>query len=75
MSVSDGPRSFDTRLERLLFEEFRSQAALARALGMDRRRMHLVVHGIRPTEDEAKAIAEALGREISELWPESEVAA
>jgi len=66
--------TFDTRLQRILFEEFRSQAALARALGMDRRRMHLIVHGIRPTDDEAQSIAEALGRGSSELFGEREVA-
>lgn len=67
--------AFDTRLHRLLSEEGRKQRWLAERTGMDRRRMHLIVHGIRPSQDEAQAIADALGRTVAELFPESEVAA
>ena len=66
--------SYDSRLHRILSEEGRKQNWLAERAGMDRRRMHLIVHGIRPSEDEAQAIAETLGRSVEELFPEHEAA-
>lgn len=64
-----------TRLEAILADEFRTQAGLAakitEILGRDitRFRVHLIVRGMRPEPDEAAAIAEALKREIADVFP------
>lgn len=62
-----------TPLKRILDEEGRKQRWLARRTGIDESRMSNIVHGRIPSDDEARAIAEALGRD--DVFPESEVAA
>ncbi len=72
MTVSGTPQ---TPLGRILREEGRRQSWLAERVGVDQATMSRYVHGLHIPDDKRRAIAEALGREISELWPESEVAA
>ncbi len=70
MTVSGTPQ---TPLGRILREEGRRQSWLAERVGVDQATMSRYVHGLHVPDDKRAAIAEALGREISELW--SEVAA
>lgn len=58
-----------TALGRILEEEGRKQTWLAEQVGTSRQRIHLLVHGLHPSDDEAQAIADALGRTREELWP------
>lgn len=66
---------YDSRLHRILEEEFRTITGLSQASGIERTRLHHIVHGRRASNDEAEAIARALGRDdIDEVFP-PEVAA
>lgn len=57
-------------LSRLLASEGRKQAWLAERARIDAGTLNRIVHGrVRPTEAQALAIAEALGRSVAELWP------
>lgn len=64
-----------TPLGRLLHEEGRKQRWLARRTGIDESRLSNIVWGRHPSQDEAHAIAQALGRTVAELFPEQEAAA
>jgi transcriptional regulator with XRE-family HTH domain len=58
-----------TPLKRLLIGEGRKQSWLAERTGIDRATVSRIAQGLPPSEPQAQALAEALGREISELWP------
>ncbi len=72
MTVSGTPQ---TPLGRILREEGRRQSWLAERVGVDQATMSRYVHGLHVPDDKRAAIAAALGREPSELFGESEVAA
>lgn len=61
----------DTELRRILEDEGRSQAWLCRRLGVSRQAVGMWVHGIYTPVPETRAkIAELLGRDAHELWPD-----
>lgn len=67
-----------TPLKRILQAEGRRQSWLARQVGKDQSEVSRIVNrGLIPDSGTKKAIAEALDREVAELWPEpgSEAAA
>lgn len=60
-----------TPLKTILENEGRTQAWLARSLGAKRQQVGLWVHGIyNPAPETRVQIAELLGRDLHELWPE-----
>lgn len=60
----------ETPLKRILEDEGRTQAWLARRLGVKPQQVGIWVHGIyRPLPETQEAIAAALGRTVEELWP------
>lgn len=63
-----------TRLKTILQTEGRKQVWLCDLTGIAAPRMSYIVKGLHPTEDEAKAIAKALGRKVSECFESSDVA-
>lgn len=61
-----------TPLAKILDAEGRKQSWLSRQTGIDPSRLNHIVHGLHAAQDEAQAIADALGRQVSELWPDDE---
>lgn len=60
-----------TPFKRVLRDEGRRQDWLAERTGISQADIsRMAVRGMRPTEDQAQRIAEALGRDLSELFPE-----
>jgi hypothetical protein len=60
----------DTPLRKILNDEGRSQAWLARKIGTDARQVWGWVHGLHLPEPAMQtAISEALGRAVEDLWP------
>ena len=65
-----------TTLRNILLSEGRTQAWLARVTGIARADLNRMVNrGMHPTHDEAEAICRALGRQVSEVFPDLECAA
>jgi transcriptional regulator with XRE-family HTH domain len=63
----------DTRLKQILLAEGRSQSWLARTVGVDRTLVNRYVHGIHlPERATQEAIAHALGRTVSDVFPDTE---
>lgn len=61
----------ETPLKRVLEDEGRTQAWIARRLGVSRTQVGFWVHGINiPTEPNRVRIADLLGRTADELWPD-----
>lgn len=58
-----------TPLKTVLTEEGRKQSWLSERTGIEKSRLSYIVNGLHPRDDEAAAIAAALGRQINELWP------
>lgn len=59
-----------TGLKDVLVSEGRRQSWLARTIGKDQAEVSRYVNrGLLPDADTRAAIAKALGREVSELWP------
>lgn len=59
-----------TPLKRILEDEGRRQSWLARTTGIDQADISRMANrGMHPSQDEAQRIADALGRQVSELWP------
>ena len=65
----------DTPLKTILVNEGRKQSWLAERAGIASSTVNQIVHGLRPTDVQAKAIADVLGRDVAELWPADEKAA
>lgn len=61
-------RTYPTELKRILEEEGRKQAWLARRAGISTSRLSHIVNGLHPSEDEASALARALGRAVGDIW-------
>lgn len=59
-----------TPLARILREEGRKQSWLAERIGVDPAQLSRIVNGLHAPEATQRAIADVLGREIGELWPE-----
>jgi lambda repressor-like predicted transcriptional regulator len=60
-----------TPLKRIMLDEGRRQSWLASTIGKDQSEVSRIVNrGLVPDEEIRLAIASALGREPSELWPE-----
>ena len=64
-----------TPLGRILREEGRRQSWLSERVGVDQATMSRYVHGLHVPDDKRAAIAQALGRDLADVFPESEVAA
>lgn len=64
-----------TPLARILDAEGRKQSWLARQTSIAPSRLNHIVHGLHATQNEAQAIADALGRSIDELFPDTRAAA
>lgn len=63
----------DTRLGQILRAEGRTQSWLARTVGVDRTLINRYVHGIHlPGQDMQAAIASALGRQVVDVFPDSQ---
>lgn len=58
-----------TRLGEILEMEGRRQAWLAKKVGTDRSTIHRFVKGLHVPDDMRAPIAEALGREIDDVFP------
>lgn len=59
-----------------MHDEGRRQSWLARRIGKDQSEVSRYIRrGMLPDEETRAAIAEALGREVSDLWPEPELKA
>lgn len=58
-----------TPLRHILSEEGRKQSWLAERTGIHYSRLSLIVNGLHPSQSEAKAIAEALGRSVKAVFP------
>lgn len=62
----------DTPLKRIMAEEGRTQAWLARRLNVKPQTVWSWIHGIHePEQATRETIAEALGRTTEELWPQT----
>lgn len=59
-----------TPLRRAIFESGRTQRSVADAIGVSESRMSLIVNGLHVDELTRQKISAALGREISDLWPD-----
>jgi transcriptional regulator with XRE-family HTH domain len=67
--MRDRLRQPKTPLQRLLREEGRQQRWLAEKIGKDEATVSRIATGrVIPTDDEAAAIAEVLGREVADLF-------
>jgi transcriptional regulator with XRE-family HTH domain len=58
-----------TRLAQILEEEGRKQAWLAKKAGVDPGALSRYVHGLHVPDDKREAIAEALGRDVVDVFP------
>lgn len=65
-------RSPRTRLAEIMESEGRRFTWLAREAGRSRQTVYNVANGLHPTPATAEAIAEALGREVEDVFPESQ---
>jgi transcriptional regulator with XRE-family HTH domain len=67
------PARRETPLKRILEDEGRKQAWLARRLGVTRGTVGAWANGIRVPAPEVRArVAELLGREVAEVWEQDE---
>jgi transcriptional regulator with XRE-family HTH domain len=64
-----------TPLKRVLREDGRRQNWLAEKIGVDQATMSRYVNGLHVPDDKRRAIAAALGRDLADVFPQSEVAA
>lgn len=64
-----------TRLGFILWDEGRKQIWLADRTAIDKARLSNIVNGLHPSNDEAVAIAEALGRKVDDVFPDLAVSA
>jgi DNA-binding XRE family transcriptional regulator len=65
-------KTYLTRLAEILDTEGRSQAWLGRVIGTSRTTIHSYCKGLHVPDDKKALIAEALGREISDVFPGTE---
>jgi lambda repressor-like predicted transcriptional regulator len=61
----------EIRAALLLAEPPTSITAIARKLGLKPQGLHMVITGLRPNPRIRAAIAEAIGKPVSEIWPDS----
>lgn len=66
----NGNETPGTPLRRVLEDEGRKQSWLAERIGIDPAQLSRIVNGFHAPEATRDAIADALGRETSELFPE-----
>lgn len=59
-----------TPLKRAIFESGRVQREIARDLDMDPARLSRIVNGLHCDDGTREKIAGALGRNVSDLWPD-----
>ncbi len=64
-----------TTLKRLIFESGQTQRAIAAKADVREDQFSRIVNGLSCDPDIQARIAEALGREVHELWPNSAAAA
>lgn len=62
----------EAKLDRLIRERFRTQAALARELGVTAGAVNEIVKGRSRGKMGRYAVAKALGVSVTELWPDAE---
>jgi transcriptional regulator with XRE-family HTH domain len=60
-----------TPLRRAIFEAGLTQRALAELTSIDAADISRFVNGLHPSDDRKQRIANALGWQIADLWPES----
>jgi transcriptional regulator with XRE-family HTH domain len=63
-------KTYITRLAEILDKEGRSQAWLARQIGTTRSRVNEYCRGLHVPDDKREAIAEALERNVTDVFPE-----
>lgn len=66
---------YRSELQRILLEEGRKQSWLAERTGIDGASLSHYVNGLHVPDDKRALIAVALGREMSDLFPEDSAAA
>ena len=64
-----------TPLKRVLLAEGRKQSWLAEKVGVDQPTLSRIVNGLHADASTRQRIADALNRDVAELWPELDVAA
>jgi lambda repressor-like predicted transcriptional regulator len=60
-----------TPLKRAIFESGRTQKSIAEEAGLSESAFSRFVYGLHAPDDTKRAIADALSRRVSELWPET----
>lgn len=65
----------ETRLKRILREEGRKQRWLASQIGVSESQVHYIVNGLHVADATKRSIAEALGRDVDDVFGPTEVAA
>lgn len=63
-------KKVETPLARIMREEGRKQVWLADRVGVDPATINRIIHGLHAPDATRQAIADALNRSVSELWPE-----
>lgn len=61
--------TYRTPLQRVIREEGRKQSWLAQRVGCDEAHLSRIVNGLHPDDATKQSIADALGRDVTELWP------
>lgn len=61
--------TYKTPLQRILREEGRKQSWLADRVGCDEAHISRIVNGLHPSDATKHLIADALGRDVDDLWP------
>lgn len=61
--------AYRTPLKRILAEEGRKQRWLAERTGINYQRISLIVNGLHCDDATKRSIAEALGRDVAEVFP------
>lgn len=62
---------YKSELQRILAEEGRMQSWLAREIGKSAPRVSHIVNGLIPDDATQAAIADALGRQVEEVFPQA----
>lgn len=75
MDSSPGQAGPPTRLAAIIRDEGRKQSWLSERTGINPSRLSFIVNGLRPRDDEATAIAGALGRPVEDVFPPEAVPA
>ncbi len=71
MAPTQSKPRYRTRLDEIMATEGRKQTWLARQVGCSRAQISLIVGGYHADDATRRAIAEALGRTVDDVFPEA----